>query len=281
MPVSLMFDEITKSLANNEKVLALYLDLKKAFDTVDIHILLKKMHFLGIRGSLLNIIESYFKNRTQIVQIEQHKSHETKISMGVPQGSILGPLLFILYINDLKNTDQDGSYYFYADDTVIVLKHQTFQGLQDKIDHFIPAMTKWFLSNRLSLNASKTCFQIFSNFRNTANIDLNIAINGSQITRKFSVEYLGITVDENLKWDTHITNVSLKISRNLGIIGRVKHYLSSRELKLLYNSLILPHINYCAAVWGSNYFTRIFRIFKLQKRAVRIIDKKKLFVSFQ
>ena len=142
-------------------------------------------------------------------------------------------------------------------------------------------MTKWFLSNRLSLNASKTCFQIFSNFRNTANIDLNIAINGSQITRNFSVEYLGITVDENLKWDTQITNVSLKISRNLGIIGRVKHYLSSRELKLLYNSLILPHINYCAAVWGSNYFTRIFRIFKLQKRAVRIIDKKKLFVSFQ
>ena len=101
-----------------------------------------------------------------------------------------------------------------------------------------------------------------------------VQITGSNIKREQSIRYLGVIVDENLKWKSHIRNISSKISRNIGIMGRTKYFLSSRELLFLYNAFVLPYLNYCAVVWGRNYITNISNLVKLQKRALRIIDKK-------
>ena len=275
MPISLIMDNITKGLENGEKVLGLYLDLKKAFDTVDSKILLDKLHFIGIRGNLFKILVSYLANRKQRVQINNCLSELNEINLGVPQGSILGPLLFIIYINDLPSVSDISDFYLFADDTAIIVKGNSLVDLQNKINLIIPDITRWFLSNRLSLNASKTYYQLYSAASNDDCI--NISINNNLIVRSPSLKYLGVILDENLKFDTHITKTAAKISRNIGVMAKIKYFLSSKELLILYNSFVLPYINYCAVVWGCNYMHRIKKIVLLQKRALRIIDNKPYF----
>ena len=271
MPITHMYDEITKNLFENELTCVLYLDLKKAFDTVSVQILLKKIHLMGIRGSLYKIIESYLNSRYQTTKINNVLSRKEKVVTGVPQGSILGPLLFILYINDMPKISELGNFYIFADDTAVMVKAGSADQLQSKINQLLPNIAVWFQANRLTLNATKSNYQIFS--RNKVG-ELNIMLQNELIERKACVRYLGVYIDENLKWHSHIAHVVSTISRNLGIMGRAKYLLASRDLMLLYNSLILPHLSYCAMVWGRTYETNIKKITLLQKRALRIVDKK-------
>ena len=271
MPLAHLIDEVAKSLQNNEITCGIYLDLKKAFDTVCLEILLKKLYFLGIKGDLYKILESYLSNRFQLTKFNNIYSKPAEVTMGVPQGSILGPLLFIVYINDLSNVTDDAKFYFFADDTAITVKSSSLIDLQDKINQLMPKVTEWFNSNRLSLNTSKSNFQMYSKMHIEHFV---IKLNGSNILRQKQVKYLGVVVEENLKFETHIANISSTISRNIGVMGRAKPFLSSRELLLLYNSLVLPYLNYCAVVWGTNYPSRLEKLIKLQKRAIRIIDHK-------
>ena len=272
MPVALIVDEITKSLEKKKKIVGLYLDLKKAFDTVDISILLTKIKFLGIQGNLFKIIQSYFQNRVQCVRANGHTSTQSSISMGVPQGSILGPSLFIIYINDIINAVDEVNFFLYADDTAALIQEDSIEALQNKINRVLPKISEWFVTNRLSLNSSKSFYQVYSNSASAQEFDIHL--HGSKISRHRSIRYLGTLIDENLKWKTHINAVCQKISCNIGVMSRAKYYISSKELLLLYNTLVLPHINYCAFIWGSNYSTRVYKIVRLQKRARRIIDKK-------
>ena len=232
---------------------------------------MQKLNFIGIRGNLFEIITSYLTDRYQITKINSTVSEIRKVHFGVPQGSILGPLLFILYINDITNVNNDANFFLFADDTAITLSAKSHAELQRKIDNVLPSISEWFFANRLSLNTKKTMYQVYSK-RKHENFD--VQINGSKIERQESVKYLGVMVDENLKWKKHIYNISSVVNRNLGIMGRAKYFLSSRELLLLYNTLILPYLNYCAVVWGRNYTSTLKALVKFQKRAVRIIDKK-------
>ena len=274
MPLAHLIDEITKSLQERKITCGIYLDLKKAFDTVSLDILLNKLFFLGIKGDMFKILKSYLHGRYQRTKFNNTISNQIEVKMGVPQGSILGPLLFILYINDLPNVSDQMKCYFFADDTAISIKSSCVAELQLKVNDIMPKVTDWFKSNRLSLNTSKTHFQIYS--RMDIN-DIDIQLNSCKILRQKSIKYLGVVVEENLKFEKHVANVSSVISRNIGVMGRSKSVLTSRELLLLYNSLVLPHLNYCAAVWGSNYPTRLGKLEKLQKRAIRIIDNKPYF----
>ena len=274
MPLAHMYDKVTEKLQNDEISCSLYLDLKKAFDTVSFEILLKKMRVIGIRGSVLKILESYLNNRKQVVKINETVSQKQNIGMGVPQGSILGPLLFIIYINDICNVTDIGTFYLFADDTAICIHGKDYVQLQNKINVLVPKIEEWFCANRLSLNAAKTNYQIYSK---TKIGDLNIVLNGITIERKSSIKYLGVLVDENLKWNSHINGVAALVGRNIGVMGRAKHYLTSKQLLLLYNALVLPHLNYCLIIWGINYETVLNKILVLQKRAVRMIDKKPFF----
>ena len=222
-----------------------------------------KIHALGIRGNLLQILKSYLENRIQRVEINGKLSDSKCIKVGVPQGSILGPLLFIIYINDLPLISDLAKFYLFADDTAVMIHGNDIQDLQNKLNAFIPKIIKWFRSNRLSLNATKTCYQLYSIFPN--NSDIHLLINDTKIARCKTVKYLGVNIDENLKFDSHINILSAKLSRNIGVMSRIRYFLSSRELLILYNSLVLPYINYCAVVWGSNYGSRIKKIIRLQK----------------
>ena len=271
MPLAHLVDEITKALQNHEITCGIFLDLQKAFDTVSLDILLKKLDFIGIKGDLYKILESYLNKRLQRTKYNDLLSVEKEISIGVPQGSILGPLLFIIYINDLCNICNDAKFYFFADDTAVIIKSCDVRQLQEKIDILMPKITEWFKSNRLSLNINKTNYQIYSP-HSISNIE--IILNGSKIARKKQIKYLGVVMEEDLKFNQHISNISSIISRNIGIMGRAKTFLSSRELVILYNSLVLPYLNYCAVVWGSNYPSRLEKLLKLQKRAIRVIDNK-------
>ena len=271
MPIVHMYDKVTEYLQNNEMTCAIYLDLKKAFDTVSFEILCKKIKKIGIRGAFSKMLESYLSDRHQVLKIEDVVSQKQMIKMGVPQGSILGPLLFIIYINDICNVTDIGTFYLFADDTAICIHGRSCDELQSKINNLVPKIEEWFYANRLSLNAAKTNYQIYSK-ANT--INLNIVFNGMQIERKQCIKYLGILVDENLKWSSHLNSVTSVVSRNLGVMGRAKHCLSPKQMILLYNALVLPHLNYCSIIWGMNYETALGRIVVLQKRAVRMIDKK-------
>ena len=164
-----------------------------------------------------------------------------------------------------------GIFYIFADDTAVMISAKNEKQLQSKINNLVPKVTTWFQANRLTLNATKSHYQIFS--RNKVN-DIHIMLQNTPVERRACVRYLGMYIDENIKWHSHIAHVVLIISRNLGIMGRAKYLLSSRELLLLYNTLVLPHLSYCAVIWGKNYDTNIKRITMLQKRALRIIDKK-------
>ena len=274
MPLAHMYDEISKYCHKGEVICTIYLDLKKAFDTVSIDILLRKLKFIGIEGNLYNIIKSYLSNRTQTTRINGNDSCTEYVRMGVPQGSILGPLLFLIYINDLVYSSVHATFYLFADDTAVTVRANNIGELQEKVTLLSADITQWFQANRLSLNAKKTNYQLYSRYPTS---DLDIKLNGFQIFRKRCIKYLGILVDEDLKWKSHINNLSSLLSRNIGIMGRVKHFLQSKQLIMLYNTLVLPYLNYCAVIWGSNYYSNIKKLVMLQKRAVRIIGKKTYF----
>ena len=270
MPLLILQEIITKSFEEGEHVLGIFLDLRKAFDTVDINILLGKLKRLGIRSKSFQIIQSFLRNRKQCVKIGQSISSYRQVTMGVPQGSILGPVLFLIYINDLPQISPHITCLLYADDTAILIKHKSPNKLQKIVDEVMPKVSDWFCANLLSLNAAKTFTQHYSN--TYPQLRLKVSINGEDVNESNEIRYLGVLLDKQLKFTAHINSVSRIISRNIGIISRVRYFIDSNTAYLLYNSMILPYLNYCCLIWGVNYHSQLQRVTILQKRAVRLIE---------
>ena len=270
MPLLLLQENITKSIETGKLVCGIYLDLKKAFDTVDHSFLTGKLERYGFAGTSLNLIKSYLTNRYQCVDFNGTKSNLKPVQIGVPQGSILGPLLFLLYINDFPNVSKNITFLQYADDTAIFFESDTADNLQLLIESESLHICNWLMANKLTLNTQKTVFQVYKNSAKAPK--LSIKLNNVEILEMETVKYLGVYIDSGLKWSAHISHTALTISRNIGIINRVKYFLNKQSLLILYNSLILPYINYCCLVWGFTYQTYVKKIEILQKRIVRIID---------
>ena len=270
MPILLLQDTITKAFEEGEFVLGLYLDLRKAFDTVDVNLLLEKLHKYGVRDKSHKILSSYLTGRTQSVKIRNSYSTYKDITMGVPQGSILGPILFIIYINDLPKLSTDMTCLSYADDTALLFKNKDISHLQTMVDALLVRLLDWFNANFLSLNVSKTYTQHYTT--RSSEFKLAIELNNLPVKESDSVRYLGVIIDKYLKFTKHIDHVSGIIGRNIGIISRIRFCIDKRTAHLLYNTLILPYLNYCCMIWGSNYHSQIERLVILQKRAVRLIE---------
>ena len=249
------------ALANNshpkQLTATILCDLSKAFDVISHPILFKKLEHCGLRGNIKNWLVNYLTDRQQFVQIGKSQSNFCKIECGVPQGSILGPLLYLLYVNDIAHCTKSHILSF-ADDTTLFLSDSDPKILFEKANIETNKLFNWFCANRLSLNPQKTKFIIIKPSKAKFDLNgLNLLINGIPLERigvgckEESSKFLGVILDESLTWKQHINHINKKISKSLFAIKQVKHILNTDSLKILYSALIQPHINYGILAWGN------------------------------
>ena len=268
-----LYDKISSALDRGDIAVGIFLDLSKAFDTVNHNILFDKLEHYGIRGLALKWVKSYFSNRLQFVDFNGHVSSRFNISCGVPQGSILGPLFFLLYINDIVNASTALQLILFADDTNVFLSGKDPDYLVNQLNIELNKLSVWFRVNKLPLNLKKTKFIVFKPNQKRRSYNFQILINKQQIDQVKETVFLGVIIDENVTWKSEISHVANKVSKSIGMIQKSSFYLSSYSLRVLYFSLVYPYFFYSNIVWVSTYKTNLVRLVKLQKRVVRIIDK--------
>ena len=241
-----LVDRITSSLDSGDLAIGVFLDLKKAFDTVDHHILIKKLFSYGIRGNTLKWFQSYLTDRSQFVSYDGIESKVLPIQYGVPQGSILGPLLFIIYMNDLFNVSNFLFTILYADDTCVVLGEKSLETLITLMHQELHLLYIWLQSNKLTLNFQKTYYMIFHKARlKLQSSTINLQMGDCNLNKANNLKYLGVIIDDTISWVHHITYIKNKISKGIGIMSKASKYLKRKSLLTLYYSYIYPYMIYC------------------------------------
>jgi len=268
-------EENDKPLKN--LTMSVFLDLSKAFDTISHKILITKLDYLGIRGTALNLLRNYLSDRKQYTEIYGEKSSFENIKCGVPQGSILGPLLFLVYINDIHRCTTLPMLCF-ADDTTISFSSNKIDILYETMNNELNKLNNWFNSNKLCLNVKKTKYIVFRPSSIHINLDNKyIHINNQPLdrigitTNTKSFKFLGLHLDETLTWKFHINHLRKKLSYSNYIMNKVKNVLPKESLLILYHSLFHCHLNYGVEIWGA--CSNISTISILQKRAIRVINR--------
>ena len=268
-------DHILSEMAKGKIVAAVFIDLAKAFDTVDHSILLKKMDRYGVQGTEQKWLKSYLSDRHQVTSVNDSQSAELQEKeYGVPQGSVLGPLLFICYINDIQASLNCVSH-IYADDTVLLFSNPEVEALNQNVQAGIKSVAEWLSSNKLTLNVGKTEYMLFANKRKlnlVRNFDLNI--NETKIKRTEKFKYLGVYFDPTLSLKEHINITAGKLKNKLNKIERAIPYLTNDTKKLLFNALILPHIDYCSEVWSSASNACLKKVASVYNRSLRLLEGK-------
>ena len=262
-----------------EYTLGIFLDLKKAFDTVDHGILLRKLDHYGFRGVANSWFENYLIGRFQYVSIEGVDSEKRELKFGVPQGSVLGPLLFLIFINDLPNSSNFLTFLF-ADDTTLQLSSKDVRHLFSEANKQLKVISVWFQSNRLTLNTSKTRYAVFRSKNMILPADLSLKICNEDISRigvdmpERSFKFVGHIIDEHLNWTHHIRYVQNKISTGNFFLAKAKNFLPCSILLSLYNCLIKPHLEYGILTWGGVGITKLKGLLISQKKAIRHVAGK-------
>ena len=269
--ILLIADKIQKAIERKQYSCGIFLDLSKAFDTVNHTILIKKLEYYGIRGIAKDRFCSYLSNRKQLVSIGNVTSDLKPITCGVPQGSVLGPLLFLLYINDFSKSAPDLDFHLFADDSNLFCSHKSLQCLEAKVNVELNNVNNWLCVNKLSLNIDKSNFVIFHPSQKKVQYPINLIINNKILEEKKYVKYLGIIMDCNLNWKQHIHELSKKVSRSIGILSKLRHYVPQSILIQIYYSIVFPFLIYGVLIWGNTYKSNIYPLVILQKKAIRII----------
>ena len=264
-------ENILKALNEKQHVAGVFMDLAKAYDTINHKLLLQKLEYYGVRGVGYKWFCNYFQNRSQQVKYNASLSNFTKITCGIPQGSILGPLMFILYVNDLYLVSDKVEFVLFADDTNIFIKGHHFKDTIMQLNNVLEKVATWFQVNQLSLNISKTHYMIFSSRKFQCHPDVSVKINNISLQRVISTSFLGVEIDSQLTWKNHVSKINSKLCKSIGILHRVKTFLSKHWRLKLYNTFVLPYLNYCNIVWASANDSTLKPLIISQKRALKMV----------
>ena len=280
-------NSIKMNLEDGKHVLGIFIDLSKAFDTLDHGILLSKLEKYGIRGSAHNLMASYLTDRKQYVSFNKTSSDSLSIRYGVPQGSILGPLLFLLYMNDITNSfiDPDIKVVLYADDTNIFVAGPSKEATYIKANKVLECVSKFMKCNLLHINMSKCCYVHFKPknesddtcarvrpFANENDKSRSIFIDNTKLLKVCSTKFLGIVIDEDLNWGQHIQHLRKKLRSITGAICRIRKSMPADLYLKVYNSLFESHLTYGITVWGVSINNQENdKLFIVQKQCIRIL----------
>ena len=265
-------EDIRQAIDNNKYSCGVFIDLQKAFDTVDHDILLKKLDHYGIRGVANDWFRSYLENRKQYVHISGSDSKLKNVDYGVPQGSVLGPLLFLIYINDLHQAIKYSKTRHFADDTNLLINNNSLKQLKKHLNMDLKQLCNWLKANKISLNCSKTEYMIFRHPNKQINYDLKIKINGKRLVPSKCVKYLGIILDPHLNWSFHVDSLATKLTRAAGMLSKIRHYVPENTLRSIYFGIFSSLLTYASQVWGQFCNKHIRRLQTIQNKAIRIIN---------
>ena len=239
---------------------------------MDHNILVKKLEHYGVRGICNKWFKSYLTKRKQYVSINGFQSNEVIMKYGVPQGSVLGPLLFLIYINDLNTVIRFCTTRLFADDTCLLIKNKSLKQMQKQLNLDLRNLCNWLKANKISLNASKTEMILFRHPNKEINYNLKIKIDGKKLQPSNYVKYLGIFLDPFLKWNYHVDIIAPKLSRACGMLMKIRHYVSESTLISIYYAIFSSILTYGSQIFGQIQNRHITRLQKLQDRSVRIIN---------
>ena len=270
------FTDYIYSNINQHKITqSIFIDFSKAFDTINYNILYKKLEHCLLKDPAINLIKKYLTNRKQIVQINKNTSKTRTLTCGVPQGSVLGPLLFLIYINDLHLHLQDVNISQYADDTVISYAHKNQLGTQEILTRNLQYLYDWCERNKLTINVGKTKSMYFGTPHQTKNLDhsMSIKLQDTDLQVVDHYKYLGVTLDKNLNFRLHIENLLKTLKYKIYILAKLRSYLSIQSSLTIYKATILPYIDYGDIFYQAAFKGSLTKIQDSQTKALKICFK--------
>ena len=274
-----LIDDVLENINEKEITALCFLDIKKCFDTIDHSILLTKLHKYGIRDNELNWFKSYLHERKQVVICKSKASTERELKIGVPQGTVLGPLLFLLFVNDLSNVITNASINIYADDVVVYSSHSSRDILQEQMQSVMNNVNNWYRQNRLNLSLDKCNTMVISNNSRTPIRDFHLYLGNTLLKQIPSTKYLGLIIDEKLKWHEHVLSVVKKININNAKLRRLAKILPFELRRKIHNSFSVPCIDYSATVWGNFSQKNTLLINRVEHMAARAITRNYDFIN--
>ena len=269
-----MVNDWTSSMNSGEMIGVAFIDLRKAFDTVSHDILLSKLDNLGVSSSALRWFKSYLTGRTQKVYFKDALSSSRPVLTGVPQGSILGPLFFIIFINSLSEVVCHGRVSMYADDTTLSVSGKDPKEISSKLTADLASIMNWLTVNKLFLNTDKTNVMLIGTAGKLSNVnedDFTVSVNGKHLERVTKAKCLGVIIDDQLKWHEQFNNIVQKVFCKIGLLRRLKPFIDIDTLNVIFKSFVQPIFDYCNISWYGRFKDDSDRLDVLHKRCARVI----------